>query len=142
MITGYSWEKIATLLSCTRQSLYNWRDGLVVTDMNIRAVQRTHDALSHINRDNPVETRAVLEANDGAIFKLLKDGMFDEAKRLAGEGVGSGAITRAGRVNELPSRQDHWTDRVTAGPEEALGDNGGFEQTVIKRRGAPRKSDR
>ncbi|PCK77690.1 hypothetical protein [Rhizobium sophoriradicis] len=142
MITGYSWDKIANLLSCTRQSLYNWRDGLVVTDMNIRAVQRMHDVLSHINQDNPVETRAVLEANDGAIFKLLKEGMFEVAKRRAGEGIGSGAIRRAGRVNELPGRQDHWTDRVAAGPEEVLGDNDGFEPTVLRRRGAPRKSNR
>ncbi|OWV69849.1 hypothetical protein ATY75_09320 [Rhizobium sp. N122] len=136
MITGYSWEKIAILLSCTRQSLYNWRDGLVVTDLNIRAVQRMHEAISFIDRDNPVETRAVLEANDQAIFKLLKEGMLEEAKRRAGKGAGGGALRV---VDELIGRHDHWTDRVAASSDVPLGDNDGFAPTALKRRGAPRK---
>lgn len=95
-----------------------------------------HEALSFIDRDNPVETRAVLEANDQAIFKLLKEGMLEEAKRRAGKGAGGGAIRV---VDELIGRDDHWTDRVAASSDAPLGANDGFAPTALKQRGAPRK---
>jgi hypothetical protein len=112
LITGYPWEKIADLLNCSRQSVYNWRDGIAISDANIRAVQRMYEALSFINRDIPVETRAILEANDGAIYNLLKAGKFDDAKCQAGEGVGSKSTLGPGMVKETPSHQDHWTSRI------------------------------
>jgi hypothetical protein len=137
MMTGYTWDRLADLLSCSRQSLYNWRDGLVVTDANIRAVQRMHEALAFVDRGDPTETRAVLEANEAAIFKMLKAGDFEEAKRTAGQGRGSAHGRPSPLVNGARERQDHWTDRIAASSDDPL-ENQGFKPRKTTRRGPPR----
>lgn len=137
MMTGYSWDRLAELLSCSRQSLYNWRDGLVVTDANIRAVQRMHEALAFIDRGDPTETRAVLEANDAIIFKTLKTGDVESAKRAAGQGRGSVHGRPSPLVKGTGELQDHWTDRIAASSDETF-ENGGFKPRKTSRRGPPR----
>lgn len=137
MMTGYTWDRLAELLSCSRQSLYNWRDGLNVIDANIRAVQRMHEALAFIDRGDPTETRAVLEANEAAIFRMLKGGDFEEGKRMAGRGQGSAHGRTSPLVNGVRQLQDHWTDRVAASSDEPF-ENEGFAPRKTTRRGVPR----
>ncbi|AYD01606.1 hypothetical protein [Neorhizobium sp. NCHU2750] len=137
MMTGYTWDRLAELLSCSRQSLYNWRDGLTVTDANIRAVQRMHEALAFIDRGDPTETRAVLEANGALVFKTLKGGDLEEGKRLAGKGSGSTHGRPPPLVNGARQLQDHWTDRIAASSDDPL-ENGGFKPRKTSRRGPPR----
>jgi len=137
MMTGYTWDRLADLLSCSRQSLYNWRDGLVVTDANIRAVQRMHESIGFIDRGNPTETRAVLEANDTRIFRMLKAGELEAAKLMAGKGIGSTHSRPPPLVNGARELQDHWTDRIAASSDEVL-ENGGFKPRKTSRRGPPR----
>lgn len=137
MMTGYTWDRLADLLSCSRQSLYNWRYGLVVTDANIRTIQRMHEALAFLDRGDPTETRAVLEANGALVFKTLKDSDFEEGKRLAGKGRGSVHGRPSPLVNGARQLQDHWTDRIAASSDE-LFEGEGFTPRKTTRRGPPR----
>lgn len=123
-ITGYSVTRIAELMSCSRQSIHNWQRGEALSERSIRDIARMHDALSFIDRGGQVETKHVLEQNDGEIFKLLKALDFDNAKRTAGPGKAQDDTFWKGIVNERPGRQDHWTDRLNAVSDEPLPNDG------------------
>jgi hypothetical protein len=39
-ITGYSWTRIAELMSCSRQSIHNWQRGEALSERSIRDIAR------------------------------------------------------------------------------------------------------
>lgn len=123
-ITGYSWTRIAELMSCSRQSIHNWQRGEALSERSIRDIARMHDALSFIDRGSQVETKDVLEKDEGQVFKLLKGLDFENAKSLAGPGTAQDDMFWKGIVNERPGRQDHWTDRLDAISDEPLPNDG------------------
>jgi hypothetical protein len=138
-LTGYSWTRIAELMSCSRVSINNWKSGVAPGDRSIRDISRMHDALSYIDRGSQIDTRAALEANDGEVFVLLKSLDFDRAKKGAGQGVGGADSFWKGIVNELPGSQNDWMDTVNAQQGGALGDNEGFPARKIVGRMRMRK---
>ncbi|MBB4170836.1 MULTISPECIES: hypothetical protein [unclassified Rhizobium] len=138
-ITGYSWTRISELLSCSRVSVHNWINGVAPGDRTIRDIGRMYDALAYIDRGSQADTKTVLEAEDGAVFKLLKNLDFERAKKTAGQGAGNIDNFWKGVVNKLPGQEDHWTETVNALSGSPLGDNEGFPARKVVGRLRDRK---
>jgi hypothetical protein len=122
-VTGLSWERIGTLLGCTRQTVYNWTQGDPVKPENARQVAALHETLTYIDRGSQAETVSALEARVGGrtILELIRDGDFVGARKHAGKGIGSATATWTKMQPQKPSgREDHWTDRVAAQSDSAV----------------------
>ncbi|EPE94129.1 hypothetical protein [Rhizobium grahamii] len=69
------------------------------------------------------------------LHKIITDGEFAVARRLAGKGSGRPTATWTKMQPQKHSgRQDHWTDRVAAQGEEAVDDGAPFvPNKVVKK---------
>lgn len=135
-ITGFSWEKIGSLLSCTRQTVYNWTQGEAIKSENVRQVAALHETLSYIDRGSQSDTVSVLDTAFGGrtILDMLSAGEFATARRLAGKGAGRPTARWTPMERKLSGRQDHWTDRVTADvPDPVDGGVGFVPNKVVKK---------
>ncbi len=136
-ITGFSWERIGTLLGCTRQTVYNWTQGEPVKLENARDVAQLHETLAYIDRGSQAETVSVLEGEVAgrSIISMIVAREFSVARRLAGKGRGRPTATWTQMQPQKPSgRQDHWTDRIAAVDDEDVDRSAGFvPNKVIKR---------
>lgn len=133
-ITGFSWEKIGLLLNCTRQTVYNWTQGETIKPENVRQVAVLHETISYIDRGSQAETAELLETEFGGrtLHKIITDGEFPVARRLAGKGSGRPMATWTKMQTQKPSgRQEHWTDRVAAQGDEGVEDVAPFAPNKV-----------
>jgi hypothetical protein len=128
-ITGFSWEKIGGLLSCTRQTVYNWTQGEAIKSENVKQVVALHETLTHIDRGSQSETAALLETTLGgrSILDMIACGEFTTVRRVAGRGPGRPTSHWASMERQPSGRQDHWTDRIAAEVPEPAENGAGFD---------------
>lgn len=120
-LTGYSWEQLARLMSCTRQAAHLWMNGEAITDANRDRLARLHATVRYFDRGAVDDNRAVLDmAADGTtVAELLRQERFDEARSAAGKG--SGRQDAAWSRPSLPEAHpdDHWYSRLALAEERA-----------------------
>ncbi|WP_245364229.1 hypothetical protein [Sinorhizobium americanum] len=128
-ITGFSWEKIGGLVSCSRQTVYNWTQGEAIKPENVKQVVALHETITHIDRGSQSETAALLATSFGGrtIFDMITAGEFATARRLAGKGVGRPTARWTPTERASSGRLDHWTDRIAADAPEPADGGAGFD---------------
>ncbi len=127
ILTGYSNERLAMLLSVDRRSLTNWANGRGMHASKADRIRKLARFVRYIDRGLAERNEAALLAQDDAgrtAFELLKDELYDEAARVVGKGDG-----RAKRINlmkEVDPREaveasaQPWTVLDIADGEEAI----------------------
>lgn len=134
-LTGYSWEQLAKLLGCSRQTLHLWMEGKAISDNNRERLARLHATILYLDRGSAEENRAVMDlAFDGStIADLLQRSCFDDVKLLVRRGIGR-PDRNWGHVEEhTPVTEDHWFDQIVR--SEGVEDTGGVraEPQTFKR---------
>jgi hypothetical protein len=144
-VTGWSWDRIARILGCTRQAVHGWILGREVNAVNAERIARLRATLAFVSRETSENTRELLDAptGDGRIVAdLLADQEFSKVRELLGAGSGMRDVTPWTRLSEQvePGRDTHWFDRLadTQGvgiPLEIVPSPGEKRRIVVRRKG-------
>lgn len=135
-MTGFGWNEIGELLSCTRQTVYNWTQGAAVRPENAKRISALHETVKFFDRGSQEENAGLIATSYAGrtVRDILTSGEFAVVRRLAGRGAGR-PTARWSPVEPVPSgRQDHWTDRIGADTPDEVDAVGEFlPNKVVKK---------
>lgn len=115
-LTGYSWDRIARILGCTRQAIYNWMTGGKISDDNREKLAQLHAVLRYIDLGLAEENRRVLDRDHEGytLADMLAEGRFEEVRELAGRGPGRPDENWLRPRPQSVEGRDHWYERLVA----------------------------
>jgi hypothetical protein len=88
-LSGLTWEQIAKIFNVSRRSIHFWASGKKLSPFNTECLNRFVMTLRYIDRGSADVNRSLLlESHQGSDIplNLLKDGKFNEVKRILGKG--------------------------------------------------------
>lgn len=116
-LTGWSWERVAQALGCTRQAIHGWTVGREINQNNAERLAKLYATILYIDRGSAEDNRALLNTDLGnglIAAELIDQGRFEELRTFAGEGGHSRDVTPWSRLadEELSVAREHWFDRL------------------------------
>ena len=96
-ISGLTWEQLARMFDVSRRSMHFWASGKPLSASNEEMLHQVLAIVSEADRGSASETRAALLDPSGgqSAFDLLTTGLYDEARRVLGVGVGRRDVERS-----------------------------------------------
>jgi len=127
-MTGWSWERLAEALGCSRQAVHGWTLGKDISNPNFERLAKLYATLVFIDRGDAEENRNLLQSvsKDGHIVsELLNRGQFEQVRDMLGAGNTRETEALRLRVANAARHADgtqHWFERManTTGDEVPL----------------------
>jgi len=87
MLSGLTWDHLATLFDVSKRSLHFWASGKKISATNLEKLNRILAAISQIDTGSRSENRKLIlgQIKGKLPFDLLKNGYYDEFIELIGE---------------------------------------------------------
>lgn len=115
--SGLTWELLGQLFDVSRRSVHFWASGKPLSATNEQKLLQTLDVVRCAYRGDARSTRAaLLQPTDGVTaFELLRQGEFDSAREMLGEGGGQRRpalqdLSSQAKLERMPSTPDKLMD--------------------------------
>ncbi len=129
MLSGLTWEQLASLFDVSRRSVHFWASGQPLTSANEEKLNRILDTVEYISRGSASNNRSLLMsiADDGkSHLELLAAGEFDRVKYLLGAGNASakpklGQLSPAAELLRVPPNPADLVDALQDSIHQEVG---------------------
>jgi hypothetical protein len=117
-LSGLTWQELSELFAVSRRTMHLWASGKAMTLEHEKRLHRICAVLRHIDRgESRVNRHALLHVGASQLspFELLREGLYEKAKSLAGRGV-----VRPERRQKAALSFDAQQERTPRHPAELL----------------------